>query len=252
MYKYFSRIILFFKLLAMLFDLNSVSLSNILMQVRILYSSSLSVVVITAFFMGLVFSLQIVKEFLYLNAVNLAGSILALAFLRELSPVLTSVILIGKVGSYFTAELGTMAITEQIEILYVLGVNPIGYLVLPRVISFLILIPIFNLASFVTSLCSSCFICFLLYNIDSFTFFNSVLSVLSCVDLLKSCFKAFIFGFFISVISCLWGISTRGGSRGVGIATTSSVVTSLLVVCILDFFLSYYLFSSLESSLKKL
>lgn len=250
--KYYNRIILSFKLLITFFDLNKLNLSNILKQTRLLYSSSLLIVVITAFFMGLVFSLQIVKEFLYLNAVNLVGSILTLAFLRELSPVLTSIILIGKIGSYFTAELGTMAITEQIEILYVFGINPVKYLVLPRVLSFFILLPFFNLLSFITSLCSSCFICFLLYDIDSRTFFDSVLSVLSYTDLLKSCFKAAIFGFFIAIISCIWGMTTTGGSKGVGMSTTSSVVMSLLMVCILDFILSYYLFSNLESSLKRL
>lgn len=252
MNKYCNKIISFFKLLVILFDSNSLSLSNILNQVRILYSSSLLIILITAFFMGLVFSLQIVKEFLYLNAINLVGSILTLAFLRELSPVLTAIILIGKIGSYFTAELGTMVITEQIEILYVLGINPITYLILPRVLSFFILLPILNLVSFITSVCSSSFICFWLYNVDSYTFFNSVLSVLSFIDLLKSCFKAAIFGFFIAMISCIWGITTKGGSKGVGISTTSSVVTSLLTVCMLDFILSYYLFSSLESSLKRI
>nr|YP_009392416.1 hypothetical protein [Caloglossa monosticha]ARW60978.1 hypothetical protein [Caloglossa monosticha] len=250
--KYYNRLILSLKLLLMIFNLNNINSLNTLIQVRALYSSSLVIVLVTAFFMGLVFSLQIVKEFLYLNAVNLVGAIITLAFLRELSPVLTSIILIGKIGSYFTAELGTMAITEQIEILYILGINPINYLIIPRVLSLLIVLPTLNLVSLITSLFSSCFICFLLYNVDSNIFFHSILSVLSWTDVFKSCFKSIIFGVFISVISCIWGITTKGGSKGVGISTTSSVVTSLLTVCILDFILSYYLFGNVESSLKRL
>lgn len=252
MQKYNDRIILSLKLFMMLFNLNNINSSAIIKQIRALYLSSLLIVIVIAFFMGLVFSLQIVKEFLYLNAVNLVGAIITLSFLRELSPVLTSIILIGKVGSYFTSELGTMAITDQIEILYILGINPLSYLIVPRVLSFLTIMPVLNLVSFVTSLFSSCFICFLLYNVDSSIFFDSILSVLSWKDIFKSCLKATIFGFFISIISCIWGVTTKGGSKSVGISTTSSVVTSLLIVCILDFILSYYLFGNLESSLKRL
>lgn len=253
MNKYGSKIVTSFKLCIFLFNIsnfNNINLLNILEQIQILYPSSLLVVIITAFFMGLVFTLQIVKEFIYLNAINLVGAIITLAFLRELSPVLTCIILIGKIGSYFTAELGTMTISEQIEILYILGINPINYLIAPRVVSFLIMLPFFNLISFITSLFSSCFICFFLYNIDVNVFFNSVLSTLSFIDVFKSCLKIIIFGFFISVISCVWGLTTRGGSKGIGLSTTSAVVTSLLLVCMLDFILSYFLFSNLDSSFK--
>nr|YP_009393657.1 hypothetical protein [Caloglossa beccarii]ARW62219.1 hypothetical protein [Caloglossa beccarii] len=253
MVKYTSRVIKSFKLFFTLFNVynfHNIKLLNISQQIQVLYPSSLLVVIITAFFMGLVFSLQIVKEFIYLNAINLVGSIITLAFLRELSPVLTSIILIGKIGSYFTAELGTMVITEQIEILYILGINPINYLIIPRIISFIVILPIFNLISFITSICSSCFICFCLYNVDANLFFDSILSSLSFIDIIKSCLKVIVFGFFISIISCVWGLTTQGGSKGVGISTTSAVVTSLLIVCMLDFILSYFLFNSLDSSLK--
>lgn len=253
MVTYTSRIIASFRLFFILlnvYNFHNINLLNVLQQIQVLYPSSLLVVIITAFFMGLVFSLQIVKEFIYLNATNLVGSIITLAFLRELSPVLTSIILIGKIGSYFTAELGTMVITEQIEILYILGINPINYLIIPRIISFVIILPIFNLVSFITSLFSSSFICFFLYNVDAHLFFDSIFSTLSLIDIMKSCFKIVVFGFFISVISCVWGLTTQGGSKGVGISTTSAVVTSLLTVCMLDFILSYFLFNSLDSSLK--
>nr|QCI07952.1 hypothetical protein [Plumaria plumosa] len=217
---------------------------------QVIGPDSLSIILITAFFIGLVFSLQIVKEFLYLNAINLVGSVLAISFLRELSPVLTSVILVGRIGSYFTSELATMQVTEQIDILYLLNIDPINYLIVPRILALTLMLPILNIFSFITSIISSSFICFTVYNIDPHIFFFSVFSALSSLDIYKSSLKTIIFGFFISLISCVWGFTSKGGAKGVGSSTTSSVVTSLLLIFILDFILSYFMFSNTDSSLK--
>ena len=122
--------------------------------------------IITSFFISLVLSLQIVKEFLYLDATHLVSSILALSFIRELSPVLTSIIIIGKVGSLFTSEIGTMVITEQIDALFILGINPVHYLIYPRFLALIIMFPLLNVFSLLTSFFSSAFICFVLYNIS--------------------------------------------------------------------------------------
>lgn len=220
----------------------------VLEQIKIVSLDSLAVVIITAYFIGLIFSLQIVKEFLYLNAIHVIGSILTLAFLRELSPVLTAIIFIGRIGSYFTAELATMKITEQIDALYILGINPLIYLIYPRVIACVISLPILNIFFFVTSLASSSFISFVFYSVEPSVFFFSSFSVLSILDIFKSLIKAIIFGFFISCISCIWGINTKGGSKDVGKSTTSAIVTTLLITFILDFILSYYMFDNINHS----
>nr|YP_010902614.1 hypothetical protein REP55_pgp167 [Hypnea nidulans]WCH54469.1 hypothetical protein [Hypnea nidulans] len=211
---------------------------------------SLSISLITAFFVSIVFTLQIAKEFLYLNATALVGAVVNIAFLRELSPVLTSVIIIGRIGSCFTAELATMKVTQQIDALYVLNTDPLFYLIIPRIISCIILLPALNFLSFVTSLASSAFICFTLYSITPSVFFNSVFSSLLLLDLLKSSLKSMFFGLVISIISCSWGLLAKGGAQGVGKSTTSSVVLSLLFIFIFNFLLSYYMFSDLDSSLK--
>nr|QCI05605.1 hypothetical protein [Cryptopleura ramosa] len=253
MFKFLKKKFLIFQLDSNFFNKkNSInlSLSNLLNQMQIVGPGSISIIVTSAFFIGLVFSLQIIKEFVYLNAVSLVGSVLTISFLRELSPVLTSIILIGKVGSYFTSELATMKVTEQVDALYILGINPIYYLVIPRIIALVFILPILNFVSFVTSLFSSAFICLILYNIDPKIFFTSVFCILSVVDIMKSSLKTLIFGFFISIISCICGLTTKGGAKGVGLSTTSSVVTSLLSVFILDFILSYYMFNKLDSLLK--
>lgn len=213
---------------------------------------SLSISLITAFFVSIVFTLQIAKEFLYLNATSLIGAVISMAFLRELSPVLTSVIIIGRIGSCFTAELATMKVTQQIDALYVLNTDPLFYLIIPRIISCILLLPVLNFLSFITSIASSIFICFTLYSITPNLFLNSVFSSLLFFDLLKSSLKSMFFGLIISVVSCSWGFLAKGGAKGVGQYTTSSVVLSLLLIFIFNFLLSYYMFSDLGSSLKVL
>nr|YP_009510781.1 hypothetical protein [Gracilaria gracilis]AXI96454.1 hypothetical protein [Gracilaria gracilis] len=225
---------------------------NTLEQMKIVGPDSLNIVIITAFFIGMVFTIQIVKEFLYINAVSLVGSILTISFIRELSPVLTSVIIVGRIASYFTAELATMNVTEQLNALYMLEASPLSYLVFPRVIACILMLPCLNIIAFITSLFSSSFVCFTVYNIHPQIFFTSSLSSLMTQDIFKSVFKTLIFGFLISLISCVWGLTTTGGAKGVGQSTTLSVVTSLLSVFIFDFLLSYIMFNKIGSAIKAL
>nr|YP_009745219.1 hypothetical chloroplast RF63 [Halymenia maculata]QIG87229.1 hypothetical chloroplast RF63 [Halymenia maculata] len=245
----------FYQLVKSLFinyKISKIQLFNILEQMELVGPGSLSISLTTACFVGFVFTLQVAKEFLYFNATSLIGAVLTIAFVRELSPVLTSVILIGRIGSCFTAELATMTVTEQIDALYLLHTNPLIYLVIPRILASIYMLPILNIFSFATSLASSAFICFVFYGIDPTIFFMSSFSSLSLLDFFKSLIKTVIFGFTISVISCYWGLTATGGAKGVGQSTTSSVVTCLLSVFILDFILSYFMFGQLESSIKTL
>ena len=198
------------------------------------------------------FTLQVVKEFLYLQASSFLGAILSLAFIRELSPVLTAIIIIGRISSSFTAELATMKVTEQIDALYLLRVDPLQYLVLPRLISCLLMLPCLNIIFIFTSLCSSIFTCFIFFNIHPGFFLHSSFIALSYKDIIKSTGKAIVFSFIISNISCAWGLTTCGGSKNVGQATTSSVVTSLLMIFILDCILTYILFNQAGSIIRSL
>ena len=235
-----------------MFTISDIDVSSIIEQMLVVGPGSLTISLVTAFFVSMVFALQVAKEFLYLNAVSLIGAILTIAFIRELSPVLTSVIIIGRVGSCFTSELATMKVTEQIDALYLLNTNPFLYLVLPRIIACVCMLPVLNLLAFATSIASSAFICFILYSVDPKTFFVSSFAALSISDCIKSLIKTVVFAIFISTISCYWGLSTKGGAKGVGQSTTSSVVVSLLAIFILDFILSYIMFHALGSSIKNI
>nr|YP_009399855.1 hypothetical protein [Tolypiocladia glomerulata]ARW69674.1 hypothetical protein [Tolypiocladia glomerulata] len=208
----------------------------------------LFIVLVSSFFISLVLSLQIVKEFLYLNAVNLVSSILAISFIRELSPVLTSLIVIGKVGSLVTSEIGTMVVNEQIDALFILGIDPIRYVIYPRIISLVLTLPCLNLFALITSFISCSFICFYLYDMSPSFFFINLFYKQILFDFIKSMFKMLSFGLLISIVSCVSGITTVGGSRGVGLSTTSSVVTSMILVFIFNFILSYLLFDNGISS----
>nr|YP_009395318.1 hypothetical protein [Polysiphonia infestans]ARW64298.1 hypothetical protein [Polysiphonia infestans] len=253
--EFLNRVKLCFRISSYLLNIGTIRFLDYENLSNSLKSAGLDVLfinMVTSFFISLVLSLQIVKEFLYLNAVQLVSSMLAISFIRELSPVLTAIITIGKVGSLFTSELGTMVITEQIDSLFILGISPIRYLIYPRVLALILALPLLNLFSLCTSLISSSFICFFLYQISPNFFFMNLWYDNILFDLVKSSLKALIFGFCVSIISCVWGITTSGGSRGVGLSTTSSVVTSLLLVFILNFFLSYFLFDNLSSSFSAL
>nr|YP_009395099.1 hypothetical protein [Bryothamnion seaforthii]ARW63867.1 hypothetical protein [Bryothamnion seaforthii] len=246
------RILLFIKVLFyLLYDFRwwqTCRALNVVDQIKLVGINSLFIVMITSFFISLVFTLQVVKEFMYLNAIDLIGSIVSIAFIRELSPVLTSIIFVGKVCSFFTSELATMLVTEQIDALFILGINPINYLIFPRLISVLVTLPLLNLFSILTSLITSSFICFILYSIDPLFFIRSLFYSSLIIDLSKSLIKVLVFAFFISLISCIWGLTAQGGSKGVGLSTTSSVVTCLISIFILNFILSYCLFNNFVSS----
>lgn len=221
---------------------------DIFYYISIVIPRSLFITIVTSFFISLVFSLQIVKEFLYLHAIQLVGTVFAVSFVRELSPVLTAIVIVGKVCSSFTSELATIVANEQLDALFILGINPIHYLLVPRIISMVLGLPFLNFISVITSFLSGSFICFILYNIHPNIFFNAVFHDNLFIDVVKSSIKTCIFAFFISITGCVWGITNIGGSRSIGTSTTSSVVTCLLIVFILNFILSYLFFDNSLSS----
>jgi len=145
-----------------------------------------------------------------------------------------------------------MKVTEQIDALYLLKTDPLLYLVIPRVIACVTMLPILNLIFLFTSLASSIFACFIFYNIHPWIFLKSAFMALSYLDFLKSLLKTIVFGFVLSNISCSWGLTTIGGSKSVGQSTTSSVVTSLLMIFVMDFILSYIMFNQVDSAIKSL
>lgn len=215
---------------------------NVIEQMVVVGPASLLVVLLTASFVGMVFTIQVAREFLAFGAGNAVGGVLAIALTRELSPVLTAVIVAGRVGSAFAAEIGTMQVTEQIDALYMLKTDPVDYLVIPRVLACCLMLPVLTILSLITGMTGGMLISQSLYNIPQHLFIESARNFLTPWDICTAPLKGLVFGALIAVIGSSWGLTTRGGAKGVGQSTTTAVVTALLAIFISDFFLSWILF----------
>ncbi|MGK7942296.1 MAG: MlaE family lipid ABC transporter permease subunit [Crocosphaera sp.] len=215
---------------------------NTLEQMSVVGPESLTIALITAGFVGMVFTIQVAREFISFGAASTVGGVLALALTRELAPVLTAVVVAGRVGSAFAAEIGTMRVTEQIDALYMLKTDPIDYLVVPRVLACCLMLPVLNILSLITGMAGGLLIANGLYEISPYVFLTSVRNFLELWDLVTSIIKSVAFGGLIAVIGCSWGLTTSGGAKGVGQSTTTAVVTSLLAVFVVNFFLSWVMF----------
>jgi phospholipid/cholesterol/gamma-HCH transport system permease protein len=221
---------------------------NTLDQMAVVGPESLLIALLTASFVGMVFTIQVAREFINFGAGTAVGGVLALALSRELAPVLTAVILAGRVGSAFAAEIGTMRVTEQIDALYMLKTDPIDYLVIPRVLACCLMLPILTIMCLLTGMAGGMLIATNMYDISQTVFLDSVRSFLKVWDLLSAAIKAFCFGGLIAVIGCSWGLTTTGGAKGVGQSTTTAVVTALLAIFISNFFLSWVMFQGTGSA----
>jgi len=222
---------------------------NTLEQLAIVGPDSFFIALLTAIFVGAVFTIQVAREFINFGAGNLVGGVLAVALTRELTPVLTAVVLAGRVGSAFAAEIGTMKVTEQIDALLMLKTDPIDYLVIPRLLACFIMLPVLTLLSLITGMSGGLLIATRIYNLSDTVFLDSARDFLDIWDIGSAMIKACCFGVLIAIIGCSWGLTTTGGAKGVGQSTTTAVVTALLIIFISNFFLSWVMFQGPGSGL---
>lgn len=217
---------------------------NTVEQMASVGPESLLITLVTASFVGMVFTIQVTREFINFGASTAVGGVLALTLARELAPVLTAVIIAGRVGSAFAAEIGTMQVTEQIDALQLLKTDPIDYLVLPRVIACALMLPLLTILSFITGMTGGLLITTTMFNISQTVFLDSARLFMSIWDLVSAMIKSVVFGSLIAIIGSSWGLTTTGGAKGVGQSTTTAVVTALLAIFIANFFLSWLMFQS--------
>jgi phospholipid/cholesterol/gamma-HCH transport system permease protein len=215
---------------------------NTIEQMWLVGPGSLSLSLVTAAFVGMVFTIQVAREFIYFGAVGAVGGVLSISLARELAPVLTSLVIAGRVGSAFAAEIGTMKVTEQIDALYVLKTDPVDYLVTPRFLACVLMLPLLTIMSLLVGLTSGVLIAKGFYNIEPVIFIRSSHNFLRVWDIISAAIKAGTFGGLIAIIGCSWGLLTTGGAKGVGQSTTSAVVVSTLAVFAADFLLDLLLF----------
>jgi len=202
---------------------------------------SLPVVSLTAAFGGLVFGFQTYIGFhRYIGAGSEAngGPIITLGLAKELIPILTGLMISGRVGSSMAAEIGTMKITEQIDALYSLGANPVRYLVVPRTLAGFFMTPCLTLYGDIIGIAAGYFYIVGLMGVNRVTYLSYTMQYMEIWDIITGLIKAAVFGIVIAVIGCWQGMETEGGAEGVGRATTRTVVLSSISILILNFFIS--------------
>ncbi|MBM4387566.1 MAG: ABC transporter permease, partial [Deltaproteobacteria bacterium] len=196
----------------------------------------------TGAFTGMVFAVQTVHSFRLFNAETLVGSTVALALFRELSPVLTSLMVTGRVGSAMATELGTMRVTEQVDALYSMAVNPVQYLVTPRIVASIIMLPVLTIFCNIVGIIGAYYVAVSLMNVDRGMFIDKIIFYVDGYDIASGMIKSSFFGLILSLTGCYKGINAEGGARGVGLATTQAVVYSSVIILISDYFLTIFLF----------
>jgi phospholipid/cholesterol/gamma-HCH transport system permease protein len=206
---------------------------------------SLPIVAVVAMFIGFIFALQFGYFMQRIGSEMYIASLVALAIVRELGPVITALIVAGRVGAANTAELGSMQVTEQIDALETLATNPVKYLVVPRFVALSFMLPLLTLFADIVGILGSYLICVLKLGITSSMYINMTFSALFYKDLFTGLFKSLIFGMVIALVSCYEGFNVQGGAVGVGRATMRSVVFSFLMIIAADCFITalfYFIF----------
>lgn len=222
---------------------------EILVQMDQIGVGSLGIVVLTGFFTGGVLILQAYPTLAYYGAQSNAGEGVATSLIRELGPVLTALMVAGRVGSSISAELGSMVVSQQIEAMRALGTSPARKLVTPRIISLVVSLPLLTIAADLFGLIGGGIVARQIYGLDTNVYITSVRSGTDIDDLVTGILKPIFFGLIIGLVSCHKGLTTKGGTVGVGVSTTQAVVISSICVIIADFFLSKFLQGALSSTL---
>ena len=203
---------------------------------------TLPITSLMSLFTGMVLALQTGTELSKYHIQHLIGSIVSASMCREMGPVLTGLIVAGRVGASMTAELGTMQVSEEIDALKTLAINPIRYLVMPRFLACIIMLPILVIYSDCVGMAGGFIVSKFQIGVDTSTYLDSIKNFLTIRDIYSGLVKAFVFGIVISIISCYQGFRTRGGAEGVGKSTTASVVISFLLIIVFDYFLTRMFF----------
>jgi phospholipid/cholesterol/gamma-HCH transport system permease protein len=208
-------------------------------QLEFVGNQSVNIILLTGFFTGAVFGLQIGGIFQIFRAESIMGAATGKALTREMAPLMTAFLLTGRAGSAMTAEIATMRVNEQVDAMEAMAVDPIHYLVVPRIIAAMLMIPLLCGLFIFVGLIGSFVTGVVLFDVDVGIFMDRIKWLVEGKDIMKGLEKAFIFSVIIATIACRFGLKASGGAKGVGQATTNSVVTTLLVILLCDVVITY-------------
>jgi phospholipid/cholesterol/gamma-HCH transport system permease protein len=204
---------------------------------------SLPVVGLTTLFTGMVLALQSYTGFARFNAESQIASIVTLSITRELAPVLAGLMVAGRIGASMAAEIGTMRVTEQIDALTTLSTNPMKYLVAPRLIAGLLMLPLLVLVGDVIGIFGGFLIAVYKLGFNPASYLSSSWDILTVMDVVSGLAKAAAFGFLIALMGCFQGYYSRGGAQGVGTATTNAVVSASILILVFNYGITELFFS---------
>lgn len=204
---------------------------------------SLPVVGLTALFTGMVLALQSHTGFSRFSASGAVATVVVLSVTRELAPVLAGLMVAGRIGAAMAAEIGTMRVTEQIDALSTLSTNPLKYLVAPRLIAGITMLPILVLVADIIGVFGGYLVSIYKLGFNPAQYLKQTFNYLEAIDVISGLVKAAVFGFFISLMGCYQGYHSQGGAQGVGSATTNAVVTSSILILLFNYLLTAIFFS---------
>ncbi len=217
---------------------------QVMRQTARMGASSLPIITLISLFIGMVLALQSAYQMQKMSAEIYMASLVALSIVRELGPVLTALIVAGRCGAAITAEIGTMKVTEQIDALETLSANPVKYLVVPRFLALLLMVPLLTIYADFFGIVGGYLIGVGKLNISHAMYLKMTFDPMALKDLLTGLIKSVSFAVIICLISCYEGMNSEGGAEGVGKATTASVVRSFILIIIADcFFTALFYFT---------
>src|SRR3990172_3868211 len=217
-------------------------LRNIFKQMEFVGVKSLFVVILTGAFTGAVLALQSYNALKRFGAESLVGPTVALSMARELGPVLTGLMVTGRAGSAMATELGTMRVTEQIDALYTMAVNPVKYLVSPRILAGVFMLPVLGIITDFVGVLGGYFVAVKMLGVNSGVYIGRTVDFVKAQDIFDGLIKASVFGLILSIVACYHGFNTTGGAAGVGESATKSVVMGCVLILVADYFLTSVMF----------
>ncbi len=211
-------------------------------QMNTIGVGSLGLVVVVSLFTGAVAAVQAAYQFSTVVPLKYIGSVIMRSIIIELGPVLTALVIGGRVGASIAAELGTMKVTEQVDAMRAIGINPIRYLIVPRVVAATIMLPVLTVFADFVGVFGGYVVAVASVGVSTATYVNGLKDFFYMRDLVSGLIKAVVFGNIIGTMGCYFGLNTEGGAEGVGAATTRAVVSSCVLVLVSDYLLANVLF----------
>lgn len=220
--------------------------ADMIQQADLIGVGSLPIVVLIGFFTGAVLAVQSANTLQRFGSITLIGQLVALSMVRELGPVLTGILVAGRNSSGMASELGSMIVTEQIDAMRALGTDPMKKLVTPRVVSTVFMLFFLTILSDLVGLAGGLMVSKVLLKLDARQYWNNAWQSLVFQDVFMGLVKPLLFGFIVATVGCYYGMTARGGTQGVGRATTQAVVAASVLIVVVNFFVTQFLMSVLS------